>query len=118
MLQHVGQARVVVAEVVVFDHRNGGQQLQGGFPEVIGRLVTLQRSLGVLRAAAQLGQRQGEPLQQLLVECVALAHGCTTSSGTALVRVTMSSRRDKRAPLWVPGFPSTPSRGSPGPEGS
>lgn len=64
VLEHRDELRVVVAQLGIFDHRDRGQQLETRLPEVIGRLMTIQRGLGVLGSPHQLGQRQGEPLDQ------------------------------------------------------
>jgi len=118
VLQHLRQLGLVLFQLGVLHHGRRGQELEGGLPEVVRRQVALQRRLRVLAAAAQLGQRQGEPLQELLIEVMAVDHEKTTSLGTAVVQVTKSSKEDKRALLWVWVFPSKPSHGSLGRLGS
>jgi hypothetical protein len=52
-----------------------GQQPQRGLPEEIGRLVPVEGVLGVVRAAVEPSQRQGETACQVLVAGLVAVHG-------------------------------------------
>ena len=63
----LGEARIMSGPFGVGRHRDGTQQLQRRFPEEIGRLMTIQRRLGIACTAIELRQRQGQTAQQILV---------------------------------------------------
>ena len=67
VLQSLLQLGIVVAQLRVLDDGDGAEEFQGRFPEVIGGLVALQRRLGVVGAAAELGQGQRQATQEIFI---------------------------------------------------
>jgi hypothetical protein len=106
VVQLVGQLGILVVQLGILDDGGGAQELEGGLPEVVGGQVALQGGLGILGAAAQLGQRQGQARHELLVQDKAVVHG-----GLSLrqeERVKLATRRRTVPPAsGSPPYPTT-----------
>jgi hypothetical protein len=66
-LQSLGEEGVLRLELSVLDDGGGGQQLERRLPEVVGRLVALERGLGVVRPPVELREGQRQTPEEVLV---------------------------------------------------
>ncbi len=74
MPETIGQRRIVLLAVGIVDHRDGGQQLEAGLPDIEARQMALERRLGILCATVKLGQRQRPPRDQAFIRVNFTAH--------------------------------------------
>ena len=77
VLEPLGQLGRRLAALGVGDDRRRAEQLERRLPEVVGRVVPVERRLGVVGAAVELGQRQGQPPDQVVVRSQSAHHGFT-----------------------------------------